>query len=375
MLMVIFGAGASYDSSPDLPPLNPLLPVPPPLEPWRPPLTSELFLDTSGRFGDIVQRYPRLRYILPFLRRPQNNRSVEQQLELYQDEAMEDKERKRQLFSVRYYLHDLFRTVSTEWLKRSNNVTNYATLIDQIRHLNTAGEPVCLVSFNYDLLLDHAIFPSGVNLLPLEKHFDAHPMFKLFKPHGSVDWARFVAGPQGTRYVEASQSSGFFDPPQSQGPRLQPEHLIEQAPDINLSNEYVRANATDAHQIFKFNWPIVPAIAIPVQTKTQDTFEWPDSHRKYLEELLPRVTKILIIGWQAKEAHFLKLLREKLPGGGLTQITHLQVVGRDSAEAASISKQFNAEIGRNVKKFHPGPTQGRFSYFVDQELVDFFFKY
>ncbi|SRR6266566_4176818 len=157
MLMVIFGAGASYDSSPDFPPSAGSEVIR--SEPWRPPLTNELFLDTNGSFGDIVLRYPRLHGILPFLRRPQKGRSVEQQLELYMDEAWVDEERKRQLFSVRYYLHDLFRFVSTEWLKRTNGVTNYATLIDQIRSLNTTREPVCLVSFNYDLLLDKAIFP------------------------------------------------------------------------------------------------------------------------------------------------------------------------------------------------------------------------
>ncbi|SRR5713101_620791 len=372
MLMVIFGAGASYDSSTDFPVPNPQLTVPPTPEPWRPPLTNELFLDSSGRFGDIVQRYPRLRYILPFLRQPQNNRTVEQQLELYMEQASTDEERKRQLLSVRYYLHDLFRMVSDEWLKRTNGVTNYATLIDQIRNMNTAGEPVYLVSFNYDLLLDHAINPSGANTEPLERHF-AHTMFKLFKPHGSVDWAQFIAGPKGITYYDRSHRPGFFDPPASQGPRLTPGNLIDQAPDLKLSGEYVRTNATDPHQMFTFNWSIVPAIAIPVQTKTEDFFEWPDSHRKYFEQVLPQITKILIIGWQGKEAHFLKLLREKLSTGGPSQLTHLQVVGSNSEEAGRISKQFIMDIRREVKTVHIHPTQG-FSQLVRQEQVGFFFK-
>ena len=210
--------------------------------------------------------------------------------------------------------------VSTEWLESTNGVTNYATLIEQIRHLNTAGEPVCLVSFNYDLLLDHAIF-RGANTEPLERHF-AHTMFKLFKPHGSVDWARLAAGP------EASRFPSFADSPK--GPRRYPDELIELAPELKLSDQYVRADATDPHQMFTFDWPVVPAIAVPVQTKTEDTFQWPDSHRAYLKQLLPQVTKILIIGWRGKEAHFLKLLRENLSSSGVTQITHLQAVGRDS---------------------------------------------
>ena len=294
---------------------------------------------------------------------------MEQQLELYLDEASTDQERICQLLSVRYYLHDLFRMVSDEWLKHTTRVTNYATLIEQIRHLNTARELVCLVSFNYDLLLDHAINPSGINPQPLERPFEANPMFKLFKPHGSVGWARFLAGPKGTRYGEV----GPYDAAQMRVPRLAPEQLIEQAPQLKLSDEYVSASATDPTEIFKFTQPIVPAIAIPVQTKTEDTFEWPDSHRKYFEELLPEATKILIIGWQGKEAHFLNLLQEKLPTGGLTQITHLQVVGRDPGESQKIREQFTQQIRRNVKKPYNGPTAG-FSHFVRQELVNFFFK-
>ena len=81
MLMVIFGAGASYDSSPDFPAPSGIEVIR--SEPWRPPLTSELFLDANNKFGDIVQKYPRLQGILPFLRSPHKGRSVEQQLELY----------------------------------------------------------------------------------------------------------------------------------------------------------------------------------------------------------------------------------------------------------------------------------------------------
>lgn len=360
MLMVIFGAGASYDSSPDFPPPQPRSSLsnygPPPdvLDPreaWRPPITNQLFFNANNNFGDIVQKYPRLHGILDFLRRPRS-RSVEEQLELYLEQASVDQERTRQLLSVRYHLHDLFRMVSEEWLKRTNGVTNYATLIDQIRHLNTTGEPVCLVSFNYDLLLDRAVFPSG-NTQPLERHFEGHAMFKVFKPHGSVEWARLVARPPLSRV------------------RLV-EEIIQLAPDLSVSDNYARLGPTDdIHQISKFNLPVVPAIAIPVQTKTEDTFEWPAGHLALLRSILPQVKQILIIGWRGKEAHFLNLLRENLPKGGPTQITHLQVVGRDSAEVESISEQFLADIDRKVWKVPALHAQG-FSDFVRQEQVGFF---
>jgi len=364
MLMVIFGAGASYDSAPDFPPPQPQagqqnfgLPPPPPnpREIWRPPLTPRLFLDSNGEFGAIVRNYPKLLPILPHLRRPSSGRSVEEELEARQAEANGDAERKRQLFSIRYYLHDLLLKVSTEWLKQTSDLTNYVMLLDQIRHLSTGNDAVCLVTFNYDGLLDRAMRSFNYKTVPLEHCFEAHPTLKLFKPHGSVEWARFVDAPPNTR--------------------LGVDQLIEQADSIKLSDEYLLANASDPVSIHSFGRPIVPAIAIPVQTKTEDTFEWPAHHRAYLEQLLPSVTKILIIGWQAKEAHFLKLLREKLPAGGLTQITQLQVVGRDHAEAGNILKQFTADVRRNVKKFHAGPAQGGFSQFVAERLVDFLFNY
>ncbi len=362
--MVIFGAGASYDSSPDFAPPQPqgsiVVPGPPPAPPdpreaWRPPLANQLFRDPHAIFGDIVQAYHKLRPIMDPLRRPASGMSVEQALESLLLEANGDPERTRQLFSVRYYLHDIFLRVTQKWLERTDRISNYGRLLDQIRHLNRAGAPVCLVTFNYDLLLDDALVsfdytkPQEVKLQP-----DAHPMFKVLKPHGSADWARLITS----------------SPTRS---RLQPGQLIEHAQEIQLSDNYVTANATDPHQMFKFPQTIVPAIAIPVQTKTEDYFEWPATHRDFFLRLLPSVKQILTIGWQGKEAHFLNLLREHLPHGGVTQLTHLQVVGKDTDEASKISKEFTEQIRRNIMHTYTDRTEG-FSNFVRQEQVGFFFK-
>src|SRR5580704_10702693 len=89
MLMVIFGAGASFDSAAAFP-----LPDPsagnqnfgnaPGVSarwcgPWRPPLAVNLFRDPELAFGHIVQRYPKLPAILPYLRAPSNGRTVEEE--------------------------------------------------------------------------------------------------------------------------------------------------------------------------------------------------------------------------------------------------------------------------------------------------------
>ena len=103
MLMVIFGAGASYDSSPDFPPPQPQAAVATvgtrPLtlhfrELWRPPLANHLFSNPEHAYSQIVQRYPKLTHILPYLRQPSDGRSVEQVLELLQDQGKDYQERR-----------------------------------------------------------------------------------------------------------------------------------------------------------------------------------------------------------------------------------------------------------------------------------------
>src|SRR2546422_9217433 len=54
-----------------------------------------------------------------------------------------------------------------------------------------------------------------------------------------------------------------------------------------------------------------PAIALPVETKNE--FEFPDAHLKKLRDVIPEVTRVLIIGWRGTEEHFLKLWLESGP--------------------------------------------------------------
>jgi hypothetical protein len=342
MLMVIFGAGASFDSSAEFRPPS-TFGVADPHESWRPPLADKLFQNQKHLFSDIVRRYPKLAPILPRLRRPHAGRSLEQQLEIFQNEASEDPERKRQLFSVRYYLYELFREISEHWLKETDGVTNYASLIDQIRRRIPSDEPIALVTFNYDTLLDRAL--RAFNYQPqndLEQHFDSHPQLKLFRPHGSVEWSRL------TNHLADT--------------RLTPTHLIEQADSFELSEKYIVGFATDSHNLFNHGRPIVPAIAIPTQTKTNDTFEWPKSHRDYLAELIPSVRKILIIGWQAKEAHFLQMLNSNL-----TNLSHVMIVGKDAPDSIRIFDYFVQEIGKTPSPLFRFFGQSGFSHFVSND--------
>ncbi len=323
--MVIFGAGASYDSSPDFSP--PSMPAAQQnfgsspaqslsREQWRPPLANNLFDNPSQAFSDIVRKYPKLSHILPLLRQRSGGKTVEEVLEQLQDESKGNPEGQRELATVQYYLRDLFFRVTNKWLDETDRTTNYTTLIRDILRLTRSGELVCLVTFNYDLLLDNALFSYDYKPRQPEDQFQSHPVLKLFKPHGSVDWARRVLLP----YDES----------------LKPEGIIDAAEAVQrqVMSDFRRFNPSEAdsnpgRQTF------IPAIAIPLQNKTEETFVWPPNHLTQLQEFLPSVTRILIIGWRAKEAHFSKLLKGSLP-----KVRQVMVVGSGSLDAAKTLEHF-----------------------------------
>ena len=79
-------------------------------------------------------------------------------LEVLQEQGRDDPESQREFASVRYYLCELLREVTSKWLTQTNGVTNYAPLLKDILRFNKFGEQVCMVTFNYDLLLDSALY-------------------------------------------------------------------------------------------------------------------------------------------------------------------------------------------------------------------------
>ncbi len=99
MLMVIFGAGASFDSVPHRPPGMSFHE-----REYRPPPANELFGDRP-QFASAMEQFPKCLALIPHLRKA--GISVEQELEKLQTEAEEDPERHRQLAAIRYYLHFL----------------------------------------------------------------------------------------------------------------------------------------------------------------------------------------------------------------------------------------------------------------------------
>ena len=204
-------------------------------------------------------------------------------------------ERLQQLLSVRFYLQHMIKQTGDRWHQTSGGRTNYRTLFDEIHRLVKPSAPVCLVTFNYDLLIEQSLALDGIDF-PQISDYVTGARFLLFKLHGSVNWAREVDAPRITN-LERSPWEIF-------------RQLVEAAASLEMSSRYVKINAGGAPLVASESSAALPAIAIPLLGKSE--FECPPQHLTRLQGILPEITKLLLIGWRAREAHFLNLLANGL---------------------------------------------------------------
>jgi hypothetical protein len=91
---------------------------------------------------------------------------------------------------------------------------------------------------------------------------------------------------------------------------------------------------------------LYPALSIPVEKK--DEFSCPSEHVTALEAILPRVTKMITIGWRASEEEFLNMLlaSRMVKVAGIRQPVELLVV-TGSKEGAEQTVKNLAAYGVN----------------------------
>jgi len=298
MLLVILGAGASYDS---------LSRLPPPIQVTqnydhltRLPLADQLFGDRA-RFIDTANLFPQFKHLIPILRKLRPGYSVERQLEELLQEAAGYPPRRNELMAVRYYLQAVIWYCENEWRKETRDITNHLALLSEIEQWRyKSREEVFIVTFNYDRLIEDALRGIGV-LVNGETHpplmgYITNQAYKLFKLHGSVDWGRCTKG------ISVGE-----DMAQSDAVKYNIKNDLSQY----FSNDFVKLPFGDIPIGHENGRPIVPAIAIPVENKS--VFECPPSHVAELTGVLSKVDKLLIVGWRASETAFLNLLRKQLP--------------------------------------------------------------
>lgn len=274
MLMVILGAGATYDSSPYFPATKGTTAE-------RPPLADELFLNRAT-FQMGKDKFPQFRPMIPQLIH-RGGATVEQVLRRQLERAADYPPLHVQLMAIRYYLQWIMLDSVSLWQSSfAHGATNQLALVHRIRQAHKSHDPVCLVTFNYDTLLESA----------LEREFRAitdyvsDPTFKLIKLHGSVNWGHRVMAPA-LSYLPLDNAERAA------------REVIAHATQLNLAPHFeITSGMPPAAEPGIVR---VPAIALPVEQKSD--FECPPAQLDLLCGLLPRVTRILTVGWRATEDH------------------------------------------------------------------------
>ena len=324
MLMVIFGAGASYDSCPTYPPGTPVHAKPDILNDYhRPPLANQLFANRPV-FAEVIERFPECQPIVPRLRSLRGE-TLEAVLEDLQTKAESYPRGFRQLVAVRCYLHQVITASEMSWRGVAKGVTNYKSLLDQIERGHNINQPVCLATFNYDTLLEDALRDFDLPITSIDDYTKKHPFYRVFKLHGSINWTRDI---EIQTPIENRLNTDTIL-----------RELIERAAEIRITDRYIFSGYNPVGALE--GKPAFPAIAIPVETKR--SFECPAEMLEGLVELLPFVSKLLIIGWRATEAHFLSLLKTNLRRGVQLYI----VAGSDQNEAEDIKVRINRALLNN----------------------------
>lgn len=279
MLLVIFGAGASFDSAPLYPDTSINAPNP------RLPLANDLFSRNPINL-EAIEKFPACQPIFPYLHNAPN--TVENWLEKLRNEAERYPQRNIQLAAIRYYLqHVIFRRQQSMESHYIHNVSNYTTLIDQINYSRNSNGKVAIVTFNYDTLIETALKSVDLSLDSIHSYI-TNPHWKLFKLHGSVNWGREI-------------HSQLHRNPSDE--KLMDE-IISTIHNLDITNIYKIINYNQSTRIYS----LFPAIAIPYEEKRE--FECPDEHVTELKRLIPHVTKVVSIGWRAADRSLLELIHE-----------------------------------------------------------------
>jgi hypothetical protein len=293
MLLVIVGAGASYDS---VPPAMGAAPWNWASEDWMPPLTKDLFADKAV-FRDVLKLLPSaapaIDRVLSGLESERS--SVEQELQKLVDEAADgDPHLPRQLLEVSYYLQAVLWNCSTEWSSRRGGMTNYVTLVDALERWRHRHETkIAYVTFNYDTLLETALARVTGETLAGQAAYEKTPDYDrtdwaVFKVHGSIDWARIIRAPT----AEAQGAT-------------HPWELSPYARTMEVTDDFVVLRS--AWQMGVDQRLVVPAIAIPAAGKSG--FVMPAAHQEQLRSSLSETTHILDIGWRGVDSDFRDCIR------------------------------------------------------------------
>lgn len=305
MLLVIFGAGASFDCGPLDHPARPFL-----------PLTADLI---SREHRGIAHRYRGCMPVIDYLEHATRDGSVnlEQALDHF---AEDDPVRHRQLVAFRFYLCEMLTQIERTLYNNAYGQTFYMSLLNSLaRWRHSAQKDVALLTFNYDTLIERAASEVVTGWKLEGNGYIEHENWTLVKLHGSVGWSRVA------RYERSL--------PQLDGNADRALAVADQLADVSIPIVHRNAVQTDAYddaptdefraELTTSTRPVlIPALSVPLEAKTQ--FECPTEHVNALRAAIPQVDRVLICGWRATDRQAVELLHSS----GLRRDCRVAVVAK-----------------------------------------------
>ncbi len=267
---------------------------------------------------------------------------------LQTDEAPQVSTRRRELVALRYYLRDLLWDIPNAWDAQAPGQTNYHLILQRLdRWRESVNTRVALVTFNYDTLLDRAMEDVlGIPLRSIEQYI-ADPRFRLFKPHGSVNWVRIVANDSP---IQKGQSATTTE---REITNLAGREGLQLAEGYTVVADYNSGTLNGR--------AVVPALTIPVLEKRD--FEFPSEHQAALQDWLYDVLWVLVIGWRASEHNFLRFW------SGATRVTQPRMLAAcrtiDTGQAV-----FAALREHDIRPSRDYSFEGGFTEFLAKGLLE-----
>lgn len=287
---------------------------------WRAPLGYQIFGD---RFDEVCRKYGGVLEAIPQFEL--RNNTIEECLE---DDWQRIVHSYRPDLAIRhlnlqFYLQELFRIISSEVVRNHFRFNLFNLFAEHIKTKTTDRDSLrpIIVNFNYDTILDHYLdMKFGYNSGTLNDYIDwEERRFVHFKPHGSCNWG-WVLSQQQRAHLTREPAAELYRR------RVLPWQLYYEI--LGSAREMVNGSSygmemhgkrKGRYSLDKLKIEIVrpdqvayPALLLPFKEK--DEFVMPYYHQTALRILLPKVKRLVVIGWKGSEQLFLNLLRDTAQG-------------------------------------------------------------
>ena len=311
-LLVILGAGASYDLFPSEDPNYKEIIT---QDDYRPPLTKHLFKN-HGVYQTYLKDFPKASSIASVIRGELRGRGEDNLEEILNELNKSDNFQRIQAYrQIPLYLQKLFFNISNEYTEQS---TNYDNLVQKI---DDAGiQQTLFLTLNYDLFLEKSLNRIyGVQFNEINDFIQKK--WALIKLHGSADWWKRIRNNYDHSFTDGVEAINSIK-----------ENILDLSDDI-----YIRKNnkIRDNHSGIIY----YPAISAPINDKKN--YACDESHYNHLTQFLKTCTNIMIIGCSMTDHDLLDCLKENIQS-----ISRLKIVTGQKDSAIKITNRLSNGLNK-----------------------------